>query len=110
MYNIYETAISVIQDYIDECLFEPTAKWSEYEFCTRSYERWAGNEILARITKESMIFPDYTSISPMKSIYYIIEDFIDELEHQAHSTDNKKHHLIFSAARDTAIEIGLLFV
>jgi hypothetical protein len=107
---MYEIAVSVIQDYMDECLFEPTAKWPEEEFNTRSYERWAGNEILERITKESMIFPDYSSVNPTKSIYSIIEDFIDEMEHQAHTTDNKKHHLIFSTARDTAIEIGLLFV
>lgn len=107
---MYELAISVIQDYIDECLFEPTAKWPENEFLTRSYERWAGNEILERVVRESMVFPDYSVVSPSKAICRIIEDFAKDMDYQAHLADNKKHHLIFSTARDTAMEIGLLFV
>lgn len=107
---MYEVAVSIIQEYADEHLFIPAANWPDDEFKTRCYERWASDELLKRITDEAMIFPDYASVSPLKTLYHIIEDFIDEMDYMARSTDNKKQHLIYSTARDTAMEIGLLFV
>lgn len=107
---MYEIAISIIQGYIDEYLFEPASNWPEDEFKTRCYERWSADEILERITNESMIFPDSPFERPFKTPCLIIEEFVSEMDYQARSTDNKKHHFIFSTARDTAIEIGLLFV
>lgn len=107
---MYDIEVSTIQDYIDECLFEPSYDWPEYEFNTRCYERWAANEILDRILRESMLFPENTYISPRKTLYRVIEDFMNEMDYQARFTDNKKHHLIFSTAKDTARDIGLLFV
>lgn len=107
---MYDVAASIIQEYIDECLFEPGDNWPEEEFTIRSYERWAGQELLDRITRESMLPPEFISVRPLKTPYKIIEDFIDEMSYQARSTDNKKHHLMFSTVRDTAIDIILLFV
>lgn len=107
---MYDVAISIIQEYIEECLFEPKCTWPEEEFNTRCYERWAGNELLERITNESMKLPEFISRQTLKSPYRIIEEFIDETDRQARSTDNKARHFMFSVARDTAIDIILLFV
>lgn len=107
---MYDVAVSVIQEYIDEYLFEPAANWPEEEFNTRCYERWTGNELLDRITRESMLPPEFISMHPLRTPYRIIEEFIDEMDYQARSTDNRKHHLMFSIARDTATDIVLLFV
>lgn len=107
---MYDVATSIIQEYIDEYLFEPEYNWPEEEFYTRCYERWAGNELLERMTNESMRFPEFISAKPLKTPYRVIEEFIDEMDYQAQSTDNKDRHVIFSIARDTAIDIILLFV
>lgn len=107
---MYDVAVSIIQEYIDEYLFEPTHTWPEEEFNTRCYERWTGQELLDRITRESMLPPEFISAHPLKTPYKIIEEFIDEMDYQARSTDNRNHHIIFSTARDTAIDIVLLFV
>lgn len=100
---MHEKAVSIIQDYIDTYLFEPGRNWPEYYFKERSYSRWIANEILERIKKQ-------TSISPID----IIEDFINKLDNWSCVDDkiwpNVKPEEIFSIARDTAEEIGCLFV
>lgn len=107
---MYDVAVSIIQEYIDECLFEPAANWPEEEFSIRSYERWTGNELLDRIIREAELPPEFIFTHQQRTPYKIIEEFIDEMDYQARSTDNRKHHLMFSTARDTAIDIVLLFV
>lgn len=107
---MYDVATSIIQEYIDEYLFEPGPGWPIEEFVSRSYARWAGNELLKRIERESMRFPEFISAQPLKTPYKIIEEFIDEMDYQARETDNRTYHLICSSARDTAIDIVLLFV
>ena len=110
MYNPYEVAVSIIQEYIDDNLFEPNANWPEYEFKNRCYERWAAEELITRITDESLILPDHVSGKRQKSPFRVIEKFIDEMDYHATRTDNQHHRFIFSIARDTAIDIIILFV
>lgn len=107
---MYEVAISTIQEYIDEYLFEPRPNWPEDEFILRSCSRWAAEELIKRITDETAILPNHISGCNKKSPYRIIEGFIDEMDYFAVTTDNKKHRVIFSNARDTAIDIILLFL
>lgn len=107
---MYDIATSIIQEYIDEYLFEPAANWPEEEFNTRSWARWTGQELLSRIEMESMRPPEFISVQPLKTPYRIIEEFIDDMDYQAKTTDNRKHHFICSTARDTATDIVLLFV
>lgn len=106
---MYDVAVSVIQEYIDENLFLPAPNWPPEEFNTRSYERRAGLELIERITRESMIIPGL-SVQPLRTPYQIIEEFIDDMDYQARSTDNSHHYFMFSTFRDTAIDIVLLFV
>lgn len=40
-----DTAVSIIQQYIDEHLFSPSFSWDKYEFKKRSYQQWAAYEI-----------------------------------------------------------------
>ena len=94
-----EIAIQAIMKYIEECLFEPRASWSKYEFEKRSYSRWAAYEILERIMDH-----------PMTSADTIIEDFILKMSLYTHVTENTKVNFIFSTALDTAEDILTLFI
>lgn len=107
---MYDVAVSIIQEYIDECLFEPAANWPEEEFNTRSYERWTGNELLERIIREAELPPEFIFTHQQRTPYKIIEEFIDETAYLARTTDDRARHFMFSVARDTAIDIILLFV
>lgn len=107
---MYDIAISVIQEYIDECLFAPAINWPDNEFNTRCYSRWAADELIFRMEIESEILPDHISGIIPKSPLKIIEDFIDEMEFFQKTTSNLKHRTMFSEAKDTAIDIVLLFL
>ncbi len=107
---MYDVAVSIIQEYMEECLFEPGYNWPDEEFKTRCYERWTANELLDRMSTESMRLPEFISAQPLKTPYHIIEEFIEEMDYHARSTDNRDHHFMFSVVRDTAIDIILLFV
>lgn len=110
---MYETSvvISVIQKYMDECLFEPKRNWPKYEFAMRSYSRWAANYILDRIIEESMKLPFYISGLESCDLLNIIQDFIDDLDYYSEISDgNDRIFNMTSVAKDTAIDIGLLFV
>lgn len=95
-----EIAISIINEYINDCYFEPKQNWPEYEFRRRSISRWAADEILNRIreTPESHNAVD------------IIEDFIDEMDNFIDLSDDRERSFIFQVAKEAAEDIGILFV
>lgn len=107
---MYETAISVIQDYMDEYLFEPGRNWPEHEFNIRCYSRWAVEELLSRITEESTKPPYYISGKARKTPVVIINEFINEMDDYSELSDDKRSQFIFCTARDAAIDIILLFL
>ena len=108
---MYEIAIITIQAYMDEYLFEPKHNWPEYEFASRCYERWAANELLKRITDESTLLPEHVTGQKRKSPLNIINDFIREMDNYFEMSDsNRRCQFMFSTARDTAIDIILLFL
>lgn len=94
-----ELAVSVIQEYIDEYLFEPRSNWCKYEFNVRSYSRWAANEIIERIRNDS-------ERSPVN----IISEFIREVDLCCEKTPTNQAQLIFEVAKETATDIVLLFL
>lgn len=108
---MYEIAIMTIQEYIDEYLFEPQSNWPKYEFCSRCYERWTANELLKRIADESALLPEHITGMKKRSPFNIINDFIQEMDECFEVSDsNQDCQLIFSTARETAIDIILLFL
>ena len=107
---MYDVAISIIQEYVDEYLFMPAINWPDNEFNERCYSRWAADELIFRMKKESKIPPKHISGIGSKSPFKIIEDFIDEMEYFSKTTYDKKHRFMFSTARDTAIDIIYLFL
>lgn len=110
---MYETsvAISVIQEYMDEHLFEPKSNWPKCEFNIRSYSRWAANYILDLIIKESMKLPPYISGLETRDPLAIIQDFINDLDYYSEiSSDNGRMLTIISIAKNTAVDIRSLFV
>lgn len=107
---MYETALLVIQEYVDEYLSTPVLCWPKDEFDRRCYSRWAVNEILERVIEEATRPPQFItgreSVSPLN----IISEFISELDYCEDVSENKQTRLIFSAAKDTATDIILLFL
>ena len=108
---MYETniAVSVIQDYINTYLFEPRKNWPEEEFAIRSYSRWAANDILERIINRSMILPNHITGLESKTLFGIIQDFIDEADYCSEMYDKQSCNM-FSIAKDVAMDIALLFL
>lgn len=107
---MYEVAVSVISEYMDEYLFEPAANWPEEEFFERSCSRWVANEILARINDEDMLLPQHVTGREYQSPLGIIHEFINELIYFTEISENAYHQNMFSIATETAIDIILLFL
>lgn len=63
---MYDVAISVIQEYIDEYLFIPAINWPDNEFNIRCYSRWAADELIFRMKNESKILPKHISAGTQK--------------------------------------------
>lgn len=96
---MYELEVETIQDYIDQCLFEPDYRWPKLEFERRSYSRWAASEILNRVQAEK----------DGRKVIDIIKEFLWEMD--CHSEIDYDRHVafIFETARETAEDISFLF-
>lgn len=95
-----ELAMAIIREYIDTYLFEPAINWPRYEFNVRSYSRWAAYEILGRIS--CCIF----ECNPIR----IISEFVDEMDEYLEMSVFRDVRLVYSTAKETAEELGALFV
>lgn len=95
-----EVAVSVIQEYIDEYLFEPSITWPDSEFNRRSYSRWAAEEILSRVIQEP------SNRDPLD----IIEEFANEMDRYLDYSDDKAIYFIFIVAKETAEDVAFLFL
>lgn len=97
---MHEKEVSIVQDYIYECLFEPNIGWPKLEFARRTYARWAANEILKRISDDTL----------GRNVKDIIEEFRIETDRYSEVNYDRTKAFIFDVARETAEEIGSLFV
>lgn len=97
MCNI-DSAISIIQNYIYENLFEPALSWNELEFKKRSYQRWAAYEICNRLMDR-----------PLDNPIRVIDSFIFEISAYGEA-ENPKSNFIFQSVAEVAKELILLFV
>lgn len=105
----YEYALSIIKEYIEESLFKPQLSWPEYEFNVRCYSRWAAEEILERLIRESEKLPEYLTGKVAKKPSDIIREFINELHEYSQTADDTDSSIIFYSAERTAIDIALLY-
>lgn len=96
---MYEAAVQVITDYIEEALFEPAKNWPDIWFTRRSYERWAAGEILTRVVD-----------NPTTPAMTIIESFLVQMLIFSYKAKDTKGPNIFTIAKETAEDILLLFV
>lgn len=99
---MYETAISIVQEYIDEHLFDPNFNWQENFFAERSYSRWAAYTIRRMLVEES----SNGSRFPID----VILEFICITDISLCKSDSRTSNLIFSTAKDTANSILCLFL
>lgn len=93
------TAISVVVDYMDDCLFMPSHNWPEYHIQERSYSRWAAKELIRRFT-----------ISNDDPPLVIIEKLISDLDEYSETSINSEFQMIFTMGREAIKEISYLFV
>lgn len=97
---MYEVAAEIIQEYIDQWLFEPNYYWPRIEFNRRSYSRWAANEIVHRIKTETK----------GRTVLEIIDEFRWEMDRCSEVDYDRDRAFIFETARETAEDIGSIFV
>lgn len=93
-----EDEIMVIYDYINENLFAPAQDWPEYQFRKRSYERWAADEMMKRITETPEVDP-----------FIVVLYFRNQMDNLSGIREKSDAEFIFLTARDTADEIIQLF-
>lgn len=91
-------AVTAIQDYFNEYLFEPNMSWPRYHFRQRSYARWAALELQKRMVEDDS--------DPLD----IILEFMSEVKHCALITDREENQMLFSTAIDVAEDIMCLFL
>lgn len=82
-----DIAIKIIQDYLTIYL-GTVSKWHGYSFKQESYSRWAAEELMASLKKETT--------PPL----ILIEEFRDKMD--KYSCLNPSTSFIFSVAKDTA--------
>lgn len=105
-----ESAILAIQKYMDEYLIEPGSNWPKYYFNQRSYSRWAAYEVQKRIIDEALRLPPHITGREPRTPVDIIWGFISEMDNFSGISDNVHSQLIFSIAKDTAVDILYLFL
>lgn len=98
--NDLNTALEIIQNYIDECLFEPKINWPEYEFDKRSSERWAANELMLYLMQ-------HWDEAPVTSL---IIRFMGRMDVFSEVKEDTPPSYRFIIARDTVEDILYLFV
>lgn len=81
--------LSVIQEYVDECLKEPGLGMSRDWFKRVSYRRWAADEIIKDIRESGDMPP-----------ILVVENFIRKMKN--FSCRNHKTSIIFSVAQEMA--------
>lgn len=107
---MYDRAIIKVQAYIEEFLPELDSVYPKYMFDTRSYARWAANEILDRLIHEASKLPPHITGQEPKSVLSIIDDFILELDCYFYISKNSQTQDMFNVAKNTAQYIKHLFL
>src|SRR5574344_1779610 len=97
--NINTMAIDIVQEYYDECLFEPGKKWPIDEFELRTYGRWIATEIILALKAD-----------PMTPPLMIIEEIVNKMKKFCYVPEDTKQSLMFAIAKDTAEDIARLFL
>ena len=87
---VYETAVSVIEDYKER--IDDISQCYGYDFKQRSYSKWTADEILRTLYENHFAPP-----------LVVIEHFRDKMKHYS------QFNIIFSIAYDTTLEILKLF-
>ena len=105
-----ETAILIIQEYVDKHLFDPELSWPKSIFNERSYARWAAFEIQKSIMDELLQPPEYISGHEPMAPMGIILQFMSDVERCLRLAKDTPNEVLFSTAKETATEILYLFV
>lgn len=108
---MYDRAIKTIREYIDKNLPELDSIYPKYEFDTRSYARWAANEILERlIMEDASSLPCYITGEEPRSVLEIINEFIAEVDYYFYISTDVRSQEMFNIAVNTANYIKHLFL
>lgn len=94
-----DTAVMIIQQYIDKRIFTLSSLLDGYEFKKKSYQQWAACEACHRIM-------DHPFDDPVTAI----ESFMLEMDMYACYGEDEPRSFIFQSAAETAAELISLFV
>lgn len=107
---MYDSAIVKVQGYIDEFLPELDSVYPTCIFDSRSYARWAANEILDRLMCEASKLPPHITGQEPRSVLDIIDEFISELDCYFYISRDGNTQAMVNIAEHTAKYIRRLFV
>jgi hypothetical protein len=102
---MYDRTIALIQSYIYDELSEPRLYLPRGMFEIRSYSRWAAEELLIRLMNESLQLPPHLTGRQQRTSMEIIESFINDMDYYSCKSKNPDVNIIFSTAKDTAVNI-----
>lgn len=97
---VYDRDVRLVQDYISKSVPEPSVRDSDEMFDLHAYSFVAAEEVLSRVIKEAMKLPAYLTGRYDPDVLDIVDDFVEEMDHYAHSSDSEDAKRIFSIARD----------
>lgn len=106
---MYDEAIYIVRKFIDvhvggyKCDKYPI--WPKNEFDTKSYSRWAADEILGRIMDESLKPPPYVSGCYQEDVTDIIKGFIAEMDICLENAIDERHQTAFYIAWDASCKL-----
>lgn len=107
---MYDKAIVTVQQYIEEHLFEPRSNWPTDEFNKRSYSRWVVEELLNRLIAESESLPSHLSNRERLTPIEIIDEMVQDLDYYSGKSYYGRFQNIFNVAKETIIDISMLFL
>lgn len=93
-----DRAVILMEEYIDTRLPKIEDATEPYIFNLRSCMRWAAEEILNRLIRESMKLPTHVTGIQTPSATEIVAEFVDEMEYYASIAQTKKGYDIFDIA------------
>lgn len=102
--------IQTIREYEEEYLATPDSNCTKDIFKQLSYSHWAVDEILERIVEEASKLPPHITGISLVPHTEIIQEFIDEMDYLAETSETENSKTMFSTAKSTGIEVLNLFL
>lgn len=95
-----ERGLTILEEYVRDNIPDPDIKEGDYLFTIQTFSKWAVNEIIERLIRESMKLPAHISGKERLDTIDIVDSFIDEMDYYAEYSTDWKAKEVFSIAGD----------